>query len=121
MFRIIAYLGVNVLSLLALDHYLDNFAMDDWTSGLVFVLALTLVNWTVVPIIKLLAFPITFLTLGLFNLVINFAAVWFVADNIKGIEVTGVTGDKALTMAIIAVTTSVASHVARKLVEDNDD
>lgn len=60
---------------------------------LVTAVVFTLVNWIVLPIVKLLALPLRILTLGLFGLVIN-AGMLMLTDKITdllgyGIEVDG--------------------------------
>ncbi len=54
----------------------------------IFALVLGLLNAVVAPVIKILAFPITLLTLGLFSLVINAAMFWFAAG-IVHVQVAG--------------------------------
>ena len=53
------------------DIQVDNFAYAMLVAGL-----LTIINIFVKPIIKILAFPINFLTFGIFNLVINFGILY---------------------------------------------
>lgn len=57
-----------------------------WTA-LIVALLLTLVNATIRPILSFLAFPITFLTLGLFALVINAFMVKIVDWIVGGFKV----------------------------------
>jgi putative membrane protein len=50
---------------------------------------LGLINALVRPILILLTFPITLLTLGLFLFVINGISVWLTAALLKGVQVDG--------------------------------
>jgi len=53
------------------------------------VLVLAVVNAIIRPIVKLLALPITCLTLGLFSFVINAAMFWIVGQIVPGFHVRG--------------------------------
>lgn len=53
------------------------------------VLALSIVNAVIAPILKLLALPLTCLTLGLFSFVINAFMFWLVGQLIPGFKVSG--------------------------------
>ena len=53
------------------------------------VLVLAVVNEIIRPIVKLLALPITCLTLGLFSFVINAAMFWIVGQIVPGFHVRG--------------------------------
>ena len=53
-----------------------------------FALVLGLLNAFVAPIIRLLTFPITLLTLGLFSLVINALMFWFASALSGGVGVS---------------------------------
>ena len=54
-----------------LSRVMPGVALGGFSSALVLVLVLGLLNAVVKPILKILGFPITILTLGLFLLVIN--------------------------------------------------
>lgn len=65
-----------------------------YTGGLRFFviggLAVGIMNTFVKPIMKILSFPIVFLTLGLFSLVINVIVFWLTIKLINGINLGGV-------------------------------
>lgn len=56
---------------------------------LIAVLVLGLVNTFIRPIIKILTFPINFLTLGLFSLVVNALLLMLVGNLVDGIVIQG--------------------------------
>lgn len=56
---------------------------------LIFALVLGLLNAFVAPILRLLTFPITLLTFGLFSLVINAALFWLAAGLVGDVKVAG--------------------------------
>lgn len=64
-------IGVNTLVFLALAFFLPGFTVASGWTALGASLILALVNIFVKPILHILSFPITLLTLGLFSFIIN--------------------------------------------------
>lgn len=107
MFRVILYLIANILVVLGLSWLLPGFDVSSpWAAG-VFLLILAILHATVIPILKILTFPVNFLSLGLFSLLINLAAVWFVASNIQGISLIGSSGEQFITIIFVSIGLSV--------------
>lgn len=50
---------------------------------------LGILNISIKPVLILLTLPITFLTLGLFTIVINGLILWMVAGVVAGVDITG--------------------------------
>lgn len=75
---------LNSLSIYILSLLIDAVVVTDYVTALLAALLLGVLNVTIKPIVKLLTFPINFLTLGLFGLVINGAAIYAVAYLIEG-------------------------------------
>ncbi len=69
--------------------YLTGIKVDTFQTSLLVALAMGFVNTFVKPVVKLLSFPITLMTLGLFSLVINIVLVYVVAHFVHGFTVTG--------------------------------
>ncbi len=87
LFRIVAILLIS---------YLTNIIIFDGTApkekfitATIFAIVLSLLNTFLKPILSLFALPITFLTLGLFQLVINTAIVLLTVRIVEGIEIKG--------------------------------
>lgn len=59
--------------------YLPGIKVENFAFAMLIAAILTIVNVFIKPIVKLLAFPINFLTFGLFNLVINFGILYGVS------------------------------------------
>jgi putative membrane protein len=83
--RIIVY----TLALLVAAHVVPGIRLDGLASALVAGLLLGLVNAIVRPILVVLTFPITLLTLGLFLLVLNAFCLWLVSVFVVGFQVAG--------------------------------
>ncbi len=87
--------------------------MDFWPTAVIAAVVLALVNAIIKPIVKLLSFPVTLLTLGLFSLVINAAMLYIVDWIVPGFETVGFLQTVGAAL-IIAVVTAVVSSVADK-------
>jgi putative membrane protein len=83
--RIIVY----TLALLLAANLIPGIRLDSLTSALVAGLLLGLINAIVRPILVVLTFPITLLTLGLFLLVLNAFCLWLVSVFVSGFRVAG--------------------------------
>ncbi|MGF1557646.1 MAG: phage holin family protein [Flavobacteriaceae bacterium] len=87
--KFILRLLLSALAVIFLSKVLPNVSVDSYTTAIVVALVLSLLNFLVKPIMVILTFPITIVTLGLFLLVIN-AAIILLADHfIDGFTVTG--------------------------------
>jgi putative membrane protein len=102
--------------LLILSGLLPNFEIKSPSIATIFVLLLTILNWTVVPIIKFFTFPINWITLGLFFSLLNILVIWFVATNLQsaGVELIGSEFEKFITSIIISISLSVVQMVIGK-------
>jgi putative membrane protein len=83
--RVVVY----TLALLAAAHVVSGVSLDSLTSALVAGLLLGIINAVVRPILVVLTFPITLLTLGLFLLVLNAFCLWLVSVFVTGFHVAG--------------------------------
>ena len=87
--RIVLKLLVTAAGIAVADYFLDGLTTDGVRTLVVAALLLGLANAVVRPILVILTFPITLLTLGLFLLLINGMMVLLVARYVDGFEVTG--------------------------------
>ncbi len=114
MFRSLVYLVGNSLMLLILSSLLGNFEIQSIGNAAIFVVALTILNWTVVPIIKFFTFPINLLTLGLFYAILNVVVILLLARNLPGIELAGEGFTQFITALVISVSLSVVQTLIGK-------
>ncbi len=117
MFRILSHFVVNILLVYLLSLILPSFEVADVTAAFVFVVILSIINFIVMPVVRVLALPLTLLTFGLFNIVINLIAIW-IATNIDGITVSGDFAEKTITLLIISVVLSIGHSFVSKYIED---
>jgi putative membrane protein len=114
MFRSLVYLVGNSIMLLILSSLLGNFEIQSIGNAAIFVVVLTILNWTVVPIIKFFTFPINLLTLGLFYAILNVIVILLLARNLPGIQLAGDGFTQFITAVVISVSMSVVQTLIGK-------
>ena len=80
---------VNAAALLLVAYLYPGVQVENFFAAAVAALVLGLINAVVRPILVILTFPVTLLTLGLFLFVINALLFWLVAEIVPGIRVSG--------------------------------
>ena len=85
---IIKYLIIAVVIMFGAKH-IPGIRIDSFETSIFVALAMGFANTFIKPILKLISFPITILTLGLFLLVINVLMVYLVDYFIRGFSVQG--------------------------------
>lgn len=89
--------GINLLTRILLSTIgvliaagiIEGVEVNNILTGLVAAIVLSFLNQIIRPIFSILALPITFLTLGIFQLFINAAMVLIASFLVKGFEVNG--------------------------------
>lgn len=87
--RLILKLLVTAAGLAVADFFLAGLSTDGVGPLILAALLLGVANAVVRPVLVILTFPITLLTLGLFLLILNGAMVLLVARFVDGFEVAG--------------------------------
>lgn len=85
---IIKYLIIAIVVMFG-SKYINGISIDGFQTSILVVLAMGFANTFLKPILKLISFPITVLSLGLFLLVINVIVVYIVDYFIDGFHVNG--------------------------------
>ena len=85
----LARLALTALGFWAADALIAGVVVRGWQNLVLAALLLGVVNAVVRPIVVLLTFPLTVLTLGLFLLVVNGISIALVARLLPGVTVTG--------------------------------
>ncbi len=86
---LVIYVFVSALLLWVLGQIVSGIEVRDGKAALFGALGLGLANAVVRPILMKLAFPITFLTLGLFAFVVNALMLMLASAFVDGFEVKG--------------------------------
>lgn len=68
---------------------LSGITVDTITTGIIVAFVMSLLNTFIKPVLQLIALPITFLTLGLFSLVISVGVVYMCSYLVTGFNVDG--------------------------------
>lgn len=102
MIRFLGHFAVTAAAMMLLARQLPGFAVRDWQAALLAALVLGFVNAVVKPVLFLLTLPITFLTLGLFLLVLNAGMLALTAYLVPGFRVTDL-GSLALASILLAL------------------
>jgi putative membrane protein len=91
--RFLFRLLINVVAILIIAHIAPSLiSVDGFLAALVAAILLGIVNTIIRPILVILTFPITLLSLGLFLLVINGLMLWLVSALVSGFHVNGFWG-----------------------------
>lgn len=91
------------IALIAISYAVPGFVVDSFFAALFASLVLGLVNALIRPILLILTFPITIVTLGLFIFVVNALMIWFVATLVPGFTVDGFVPAFLVAIALWAV------------------
>jgi putative membrane protein len=89
MLRILLVWLISAVALLAVAYLMPSIRVDSFTTALIAVVVLGLVNAVIRPILILLTLPATIITLGLFIFLINGLLFWMVGTYLRGFEVAG--------------------------------
>jgi putative membrane protein len=110
---LLTWLGTAV-ALLITSRIVDGFIVNNFVVALIAAVIIGLVNAFIRPILRLLAFPITLLTFGLFTLVINALTLWLasVLTPGYGFEIKGFL-PALLGSIVLAIVSSIINYFLR--------
>ena len=114
--RFLLKILLNALAVVVTSYLLEGVAINNYLTAVLVAIVLGIVNVTVKPILQILTLPITFLTLGLFLLVINAMMILLVDWLVPGFEVKNIMW--ALLFSIIM---AVITYIFDILFIKNDD
>lgn len=89
MLEFVAHLLVSAALLLLVGNLVKGIKIEGWGAAILGALVLGLVNAFVRPLMVLLTFPLTVITLGLFLLVVNAVMLWLVGQFVPGVTIRG--------------------------------
>ncbi len=105
---------INAAALMALPYLMHSVTVTDIGSALIAALVLGLVNTLIRPVLVLLTLPVTFLSLGLFILVINGFLFWLVAQVVGGFHVEGFLSAMLAAILYSVISWALATLLLRK-------
>jgi putative membrane protein len=89
MTRLLVHWVLSALCLLLVSRFVPGFVVSGIGTALIAAVVIGLVNGTIGALLKLVTFPITILTFGIFWLLINALMLKFAALFVPGFEVRG--------------------------------
>lgn len=89
MIRLLVHWVLSALALLLVAHFVPGFIVSSFGTALIAAVVIGLVNSTLGLLLKIVTFPLTILTLGIFWLVINALMLKFAALLVPGFVVVG--------------------------------
>jgi putative membrane protein len=89
MVELLARLIINAALLLIVSRLVPGLYVEGWGSAFIGAIVLGLVNFFVRPVMVVLTFPLTMVTLGLFLLIVNALMLWLMAALVPGIYLRG--------------------------------
>jgi putative membrane protein len=101
------------LALMVIERIVPGFYVRDFVSALIAAAVIGLINATLGAVLKVLTFPLTILTLGLFLLVINAVMLKFAAFLVPGFQVR-----TWLAAFVGSILLSLVSAILHRLMDD---
>ena len=89
MVKLLAHWILSALCLLLVAHFVPGFFVRGFGTALIAAVVIGLVNGTIGMLLKIITFPLTILSFGVFWLVINALMLKFAALLVPGFEVRG--------------------------------
>jgi putative membrane protein len=88
--RLVIGTAGNALALWVADRFIGNVDLShSWLTVILAALVLTLLNWYVKPVIKLLALPLVIVTLGIALFFISMLMLWLTSALVSGFQIDG--------------------------------
>ena len=91
MMRLLIHWVVSAVLLLVVAHLVPGFYVAGFTAALIAALVIGLVNATLGSFLKVITFPLTILTFGIFLIVINALMLMVASHFLRGFHVAGFT------------------------------
>jgi putative membrane protein len=89
MLRVLLHWILSALALLIVSRVVPGFYIRGFATALWAAVIIGLINATIGALLKLITFPLTVLTLGIFWLVINALMLWFATAFVPGFQISG--------------------------------
>jgi len=87
--KLLVHWVVSALFLYVLSFLFRGIVIDSVLAAIIAAIVLGLINATIKPVLQIISLPITFLTLGLFYLVVNGLMLMLVSALVPGFHVSG--------------------------------
>jgi putative membrane protein len=119
MIKIIITWILSFLSIKLLSFLVPAISVGDFLPFGIFLLVFALINFFIKPVLQFFTWPINFLTLGLFSIVINFFCLWLAIDTTGVIRINTNGLFWLLCMFLISVALSLSNQLHESWEEKN--
>ena len=110
--------AVVIASRFALVEFTDS---GDWLSLIAFAVGVALINAVIGPVLKVISFPVTILTLGIWILVLNGLLFWLGTALLPGVELAESGRPTLLSAMLVALIISVVSFAVNRVVKEDEE
>lgn len=93
----------------------------DWLSLIVFAVGVALINGVIGSVLKVISFPVTILTLGLWILVLNGLLFWLGTAILPGVALAESERPTLLSAMLVALIISVVSFAVNRVVKEDEE
>ena len=111
-------LAVLIASRLTLVEFSDS---GDWVALVIFAVGVAVINAVIGPVLKIISFPVTILTLGLWILVLNGLLFWLGTALLPGVELAESGRPTLLSAMLVALIISVVSFAVNRVVKEDEE
>lgn len=101
----------NAISLFLMSKFISHISFDKSSALLITAAVLTLLQKVVEPILRFFAFPITFLTLGLFSLVISAFVLYLAFKFVEGAYIDSHLFSLVIASIVLSIVSSIVLNV----------
>ncbi|MEG0076410.1 phage holin family protein [Anaerorhabdus sp.] len=109
--RIILTLAVNTISLWIVNYLFSGIEISSGETLMMLAIILSILNVTIKPLLTIFTFPVTFLTFGLFSLIINGFVLQLAFSFVSGASI-----DSFMTTVLAAIVLGIANSFLNALV-----
>jgi putative membrane protein len=114
MMRFIIRILANSLAIYLAVYFIPGVTVSgNWKIFLICGLALSLINFFVKPILKLISLPLLIITFGFFSIVINILTIWLLTKIVSQLSITGLVAF-ILTALVVSVVNWLVSFLFKK-------
>ncbi|MFN8050784.1 MAG: phage holin family protein [Acidimicrobiales bacterium] len=114
--RLLVLWVISTVALLVLPAIFGDVSIDNWTTAAIAAVVIGIVNVSIGPVLKFIALPVRWLTVGLFTLVINGFLLLLVSKVVPGFKIDGF-GTAILAAVVYSVVTWLGGQI---LLRDDD-
>lgn len=120
MFRFIIRILANALAIYLAAYFVPGIIVSgNWKIFLLCGLALSIINFFIKPVLKLISLPLLIISFGLFSIVINILTIWLLTKIVSQLSITGLMAF-ILTVLIVSIVNWLIDFLFKKKAQNHD-